>query len=688
MVPFKNIVLIIVCFAGYFSLRGTYQTKPFMAHQYIESVIRFALLGAFFIPWVIFYGIFQSGLLALLAMAFFTIPPIAETEEEGEKEFLGMFFRFLFAGLMLVALIASGVLGEWIPMFTATWQLTGTLRWTFLYFWGISFIAGFFSPTKTRPAMGFIMLGAATIIYGIGPGAQEFGTALLGPWYPVIQNLFSSIAKPFADVFGQFANTFGNALLLLTNPVGYAQSIMNGSYVRDTTTGLTGAYGLEIERFEAMPIYTQSPYVVSIMLKNKGAFEARNITVTLFPSNNTPREEREWSWIPIPGLTYLPVLRDSMNMGDLGFKDMSERGVKVQDCSINSYKSCNWYINGTMSKLQTVQANFYSNGTMCPAVVRYALMTKDKAKVLPFIGMIQYDYEISSNLEVEAMSRVEWNRQVEEMELQPKFKKLTTFTNAPAMLNLDTLEQPILEDSPFHIALNLLSAQKKGKIVGNATARLEIPTAFLEREGMKPNCVPDRPDRIETKGNTTILTWDGLGEPHAIFCNFPPMKVPSGPTITYMVRANASYTFAKWDILDTRMQFGGTACCKPREAASKWCPIPNQICRADSTCGAGTIDISERLSDLEAQMNELQNDVENLTQEFADKLIVDINAYDSLIDQLDILKQQYSGDAEVVSAIENVKTSVNNAIKLACEKCKTWDVDCPSGICSSVGVDL
>ena len=605
IVPLKNIVLIVLCFGAYFSLKMTYNTH--MPHQFIESVIRFGLLGAFFIPWVIFYGIFQSGLLALLAMAFFMIPPIAEDKQNTET--FGMYVmadKFIFFGLMVVALIASGVLP--LPWFgDIGWKLTGTLQWTFLYFWVVSFVAGFFSPAQTRPAMGFIMLTGATIIYGIGPGAQEFGTALLGPWYPVIQNLFSSIAKPFADVFGQFANTFGNALLLLTNPVGYAQSIMNGSYVRDSTTGLQGAYGLEIERFEAMPIYTQNPYVVSVMLKNKGAFEAYNVTVMLFPSDNAPREEKSWvwgvkeavliiprtavavgGWNPLNIKVHMPFMRPNITMTEdgLGFVEEpdTDRGI-TQKCIDDSICALALV---SMSRLQTSQANFYSDGIMCPAVVEYALLTKEKAKVLPFIGMIQYDYAISSNLEVEAMSRTEWNRQVVEGELQPRFKKFTTFTNAPAMLNLDTLEQPILEGSPFHIALNILSAQKKGRIVGNATVRLEIPTAFLEGEGVKPNCVPKKPDKLESKGETTILTWNGLVEPHAIFCNFLPMKVPSGPTITYMVRANASYRFSKWDILDTRIQFGGTACCKPGEAASKWCPIPNQICRADFTCGAGT----------------------------------------------------------------------------------------------------
>ncbi len=706
MVPFKNIVLIILCFGAYFSLKMTYNTH--MPHQFIESVIRFGLLGAFFIPWVIFYGIFQSGLLALLAMAFFMIPPIAEDKQNTETfAMYEMFDKFIFFGFMLVALIASGVLP--LPWFGEVgWKLTGTLQWTFLYFWVVSFVAGFFSPAQTRPAMGFIMLGAATIIYGIGPGAQEFGTALLGPWYPVIQNLFSSIAKPFAEVFGQFANTFGSALMLLVNPVGYAQSIMNGTYARDTTTGLQGAYGIEIERFEVMPIYTESPYVVSVMVKNKGAFEARNVIVALVPSVNVPREEKSWvwgvkeavliipkaavavgGWNPLSIEVHMPFLRPNITMTKegLGFVEEpdTDRGI-TQKCIDD--RRCVFAI-GNMTKLQTSQANFYSDGIMCPAVVNYGLMTKEKAKVLPFIGMIQYDYNISSNLEVEAMSKEEWERQVEEMELQPKFKKLTTFTNAPVMLNLDTLEQPILEGSPFHIALNIVSAHKKGRVVGNATVRLEIPTNFTKGKGEEnlPPCVPDKikPKIIKQDDTTTLLEWKGLTEPYAIFCSFPPVKVPEGPTITYMVRADASYTFSKWDTLDTRMQFGGTACCKKSED----CPIPGQICDTSiNKCGAGEIDISERLSELEARMNELQNEVDQITEEFADKLIVDINAYDQLLDEMGILKQQYSGDAEVISAIENVETSVNNAIKVACEKCRRWGVDCPSDICSSVGVDL
>lgn len=699
MVPFKNIVLIILCFGAYFSLKMTYNTH--MPHQFIESVIRFGLLGAFFIPWVIFYGIFQSGLLALLAMAFFMIPPIAEDKQNTETfAMYEMFDKFIFFGFMLVALIASGVLPlPWIG--DVGWKLTGTLQWTFLYFWVVSFVAGFFSPAQTRPAMGFIMLGAATIIYGIGPGAQEFGTALLGPWYPVIQNLFSSIAKPFAEVFGQFANTFGSALMLLVNPVGYAQSIMNGTYVRDSTTGLQGAYGIEIERFEVMPIYTESPYVVSVMVKNKGAFEARNVRVILVPSANVPREEKSWVWgvkeavLIIPRTTvaaggwnplsievHMPFLRPNITMTEegLGFVEEpdTDRGI-TQNCKDD--KRCVFAIDN-MTKLQTSQANFYSDGIMCPAVVNYGLMTKEKAKVLPFIGMIQYDYNISSNLEVEAMSKEEWNRKVEEMELQPRFKKLTTFTNAPVMLNVDTLEQPILEGSPFHIALNIVSAHRKGRVVGNATVRLEIPTNFTRGKGEEnlPPCVPDKikPKIIKQDDTTTLLEWKGLSEPYAIFCSFPPIKVPEGPTITYMVRADASYTFTKWDTLDTRMQFGGTACCKEEED----CPIPRQICDTSTNkCGAGAAaTLEERLNAIEQQLDEIDTRIKSVEE----KTVED---WKQIITMLQNLKTSVQSDWDSASEEEKSRSqeaynalieTIDNAINTSKEACKELnnDADC------------
>jgi hypothetical protein len=87
--------------------------------------------------------------------------------------------------------------------------------------------------------------------------------------------------KPVGEMFSQFQNTFGQSWLLLTNPVGYAKMITEGTYTTNPL-GPTGAYGLEIDRFDVQSIYPEEPFMISINLANKGTFEAKNVKLALF----------------------------------------------------------------------------------------------------------------------------------------------------------------------------------------------------------------------------------------------------------------------------------------------------------------------------------------------------------------------------------------------------------------------
>ncbi|MBI4173572.1 MAG: hypothetical protein HY519_02520, partial [Candidatus Aenigmarchaeota archaeon] len=248
--PFANIGLIVTVFVGYFFLKMTYDAeKP---SDVIESLLRF-FLGAYFIPFVVIDHIFHSMVLTMISLAFFAIPPIAE-EKSGKGEATRsqlfsqylMYDRILFSVFMMIALIGSGSVpafstGFFASLFPGNWQLTGALKATFIYFWTITGIAGFFSSPQTRPTSGFVMLGVATIIYGLGPGTQQVGAGLFGVWFPTVYSTFTSVTAPVTDVFGQLGDTFGTAMTLLVDPVGFANDITNPERKKNAATGEIGA---------------------------------------------------------------------------------------------------------------------------------------------------------------------------------------------------------------------------------------------------------------------------------------------------------------------------------------------------------------------------------------------------------------------------------------------------------------
>lgn len=623
LIPFKPLVLLIACFITYYSLKITY--KPNMPHHFLESVLRFGFLGAWMIPWI-FFEYFQSSVLALIALAFLAIPPIAETEKASEADtssVLDMTLRIGFGVIMILVLIGSGSLpfgiSAALPGFKLTWGLTGALKDAFLYFWFISLIAGGFSSTQTRPAMGFIMIIASTVIFGLGPGQQEVGTALFGQWYPVVQNFMSAVGQPFGELFGTLGSTFGSTWMMLTNPIGYAQQIMNGTYVRDPATGIAGAFGIELESIHATNIYNEQPFLLMMTLKNKGAYDAKKVSVIVQPNARyetgvpAPREETssDWTaWDLIPGVGAAELGAGMVHRSFIDKKEtisMEEFGFKTQEgqnCDINvvGIPACE-YKTGDMPKLDVEQAAFSSTGIMCQPIVKYALMTKEKAKVLPFNIQLSYDYRIDSTMGMEFMSNSEWDRLAQQGLLVNQAKKASQFKNAPVRLNIDTLEQPIREGVAYHLAFNLISAQPNSQI-SSVDVEIRYPVA------LDPDCKascrtskvaePFTPNNSDGKNCVIERSWEA---PYVMFCSFPGFhgagsgavedkggsaSAMTKPTESFAVTANATYTFNRFQSYDTRIQFGGEPCCDAdaNNIGNFPCPLSAQSCENNKCVAA------------------------------------------------------------------------------------------------------
>jgi hypothetical protein len=635
-----NIVMIVVAALAYFSFSSEFNQK--VPGQIFEAVAKF-FIGMIVIPWWVFYGIFQSFVLGLMAMAFFAVPPVASKAsggDEGESTIRGEYSRWLFLALMIFALAGSGFMGDTVPLLgLPTWGLTGALKSTFFYFWLVTAIAGFFSPSASRPAIGFIMLSAATMIYAVGPGTQEVGSALLGPWFGKVYVGLTEAMTPVTEAFGQIGATMGTAFSMIFNPVGFAQGIMSGSYTRDTDTGLIGAFGVEVDGFRATPIYANQPYSIIIPIENKGSTTAKNIVVKLFAGagvrisksgdmvgkvEDLPQEDKNRHWhsidinpwgeqrldtMPQPLVTYLSSVewKDIKDWEEVKHtfteEGLSDVGKKMNDAfgGNDELKFCGAEVRD-LEKLDMEQVFFSSrtdSGIPCSSIVNFGLLTKTGSKFLPFTALVTYDYSIESSLQIEAISGDEWSRLAQEGLLYPGQKKPSTMANSPVMLNIGTLEQPIREGTPFFIAFNLTPAIAGKGWIDFADVRLEIPTELAAKV---TQCTTEPQGGIGAAKSSGVFMWvnsaDNPNEKgtfqankHAIYCYFSGMPVGTTgigsdatkkPTETYYINAKSNFRYNDVNTKVFAVEFGGAMCCETPDD----CPGENPICE-DYKCGAG-----------------------------------------------------------------------------------------------------
>ena len=632
----SNIIMIVVAALSYYSFSSEY--NPRVPGQIFEAFARF-FIGIIVIPWFVFYGIFNSLVLGLMATAFFAVPPSPTKEKEGESVIRGEYMRWVFLMLMLIALIGSGsiaTLTEGLGL-AGTWELTGALRATFLYFWVVCTLAGFFVPSAQRPSIGFIMLSAATVIYAVGPGTQDVGSAIFGPWFGKVYAGLTEVMAPVTQAFNQLGNTLGTAFQMVLNPVGYAQTIMQGTYVKDTQTGLVGAYGVEIGNFRATPIYTHEPYSIIIPIQNKGSSEARNVKVTLLAGTgvdktaeggkvkNLPTANKK-IWKPVdPALlqaglltpaagavvaydiyyVYSSLVKNTIDLTLMGITQDAQAASSSDSVKYgckdagNGRQYCTAEINRNMDKLDSEQIFFSSGdkGIPCTSVVDFGLLTTKGSKFLPFSAIVSYGYSVESSLQIEAMSQDEWTRLAQEGMLYPSQKKPSIMKNSPVMLNIDTLEQPIREGTPFFIAFNLTPVIPGKQWIENAAVTLEMPKELSDK---LKRCTT--PPIVESDANSnSILKWGVRSNPestdpntnagtfptsrYAIYCYFDGMPVGEGkPGQTYYIKANATFTFNDITTKAFSFEFGGIRCCNSKDD----CPGEFPVCDAtDKTCKPG-----------------------------------------------------------------------------------------------------
>jgi hypothetical protein len=456
-----NTLYIITAVVGYFLLKVEYGNSP----EFIESMLRF-FLGMLLIPWI-FNDIFQSLVLAGIAFAFFAIPPLPREDDKdltravsrglsGATAYYELAEKFIFGFIMIIVLIASGALsftGVGLLAPASGWELSGSLAYTFIYFWLICGVAGFFSPAKERPLTGAIMLGAATVIYGIGPGSQAIGSGLLGDWWPTVHETFGSITAPITTLMESLGNTFGQGFLLLTNPVGYATQLMNGSYA-DNPSGSTGSFGVDITSLTVTNIFPEQPYVVTAIMENKGSFAAENVSVSLvaLSSDKFGTEAKART-----GESFKIWNYQTFKIENLGFSPKKPDGTG--SCDEMSSNECLLCFGGKdkcltddpkFEKLYVWQAAFSSEGIPCNTITGFDL----RKKFIPFTTKVKYDYKSDSRVEVEFISQSEWDRLAQAGQLDNRFKFVQSqYSSAPVIFPIGTagLKNPILETQQFHI---------------------------------------------------------------------------------------------------------------------------------------------------------------------------------------------------------------------------------------------
>lgn len=540
--PFANILLMLVALGGYATMTITYEPKR--PDQLVESFIRFGFLGVLVIPFFIFGQIFGSVLLGVMALLFFAIPPIkvgGETEAV-ERSFVYQVWKPIFLFGMLYVLIASGIFGQTF-LGLPTWGLTGSLQYIFIYIWIISFLAGIFSSPESLPNIGMIVLILTTVIFGLGPGAQNMGIALFGQWWPTIHNTVSEFTKPLGDLFYQLGQTFGQTFFLLTNPTGFAQQITEGTYV-ENPTGLTGAYGLEINNLQVDNIYVGEPFSIRFELSNKGAFDARNVELSI--------------WTNVEDFEYLKDETEET-------KDLlrSKKPEKVNHIDWYKYNYKSQPFAGKKIFRQDIKPIFLFGKIGCEGQAKIKKLlgittgggASIREKFIPFRVNVKYDYEVYSNLDVEILSQQEWDSRVRSGLLQ-RGQKVSRISTAPVKLSIGAMDQPIREGLPMFIGFNMSSEEGLRSKIGKAKLRAEFPDGFLPEDVQKIKCTEKKnePRFIEDKGKV-ILEWElEEDEPKDVFCFFPAPEIDA-PSKTFVISASANYTFERWERKDTLVNF-------------------------------------------------------------------------------------------------------------------------------------
>lgn len=565
---------------------------------------------------------------------------------------------------MIDALVYILIVGLLIILEVWTWNTASII---FIGIWIMAFISGSAGDQDSRQTIGVILIIASFVIFSMGVGTQLVGGAFFGQWFPSVYQGITAVTTPFAEIFAGFGEGFQNAFLLITNPTGYAQSIINGSYQKDPQTGLSGALGVELTELRLTPLYAQQPYQAVVKLQNKGSFDAKNVKLTLKFGDKPP-----------PGSTF----------DVLGFaSEDTNKDNKLDHMDVVcSGEGCVQWVDkdkdNELEKIDLRQLFFKSSGVSCGSVVSHNL----RERFLPLKARVEYNYKIDSAIELEFISAEEWDRLVKAGKVNIQIKKPAQLKNAPVRLNIDTLQQPIREGTDHFIGINLVSSKPKGK-VSNGSIALEFPKEILPAgtDLSKISCYPtDKKKKIEVNAKTgsVVFTWaaEDLRENYLIYCTIPAFDFSGGgPSQTFLIKASANYSFTEEKaFLPGKLEFGGVRCCKN---SSSDC-IAGQAC-FNNVCGALTEEQKKELAkktteDLTKETTKLDysnkynnllkkvQDAENANQKTTQDIIEII---ESLIIDVQLIKSKWDSQIVIMEALndDSLKTNIEDSKKLSAE---------------------
>jgi hypothetical protein len=541
--PFRGFMLIMFFFAAYFSLPGEY--SPSEPQKFMEGMMRPVV--AIILAFVVFFGVFQSWEMASLCLAFFFVFPLP-TEKENLARAIGTGLsgasatyenidKVIFLLLMLWGLVTTGLIPgmgqgglviEWGTIFSKI----------FFPFWIVSLIGGLVSPANVRPQTGVIMLIMVFIFFGLGEGEQIVGQGFFGVWWPTIHNAMTSFAEPIGEGFAVIGSTFGQTFSLLTNPVGYAQSIMEGTYEQNPT-GLTGSYGVEIEQLTVPPIYPGTDAIATFNVKNAGPMEARNVVVTMaLPSEMAmlvPLEPNLYSGkLALTDAGYV----EDFNVMEPSFVVPLYFNIQAYECEKINEVYGNWFTKWGNSNQKTTLRNHY----------------------IRVNATVEYEYSVESWMPLEMISTQEWRDRTAKGTFAQS-TPLSHISTSPAKLSIGSFDQPIVTGNrPFYIGMNLTSAEGANSMIlwedDVTEVNLVLPDE-IANQLKDEDCTPKGFMRVPNTGEGTVtLRWKGDKlKGSAAYCFADSIDDISVPSKTFYIRASAKFKFRKWETKDTLFAF-------------------------------------------------------------------------------------------------------------------------------------
>ncbi|MFH1236996.1 MAG: hypothetical protein V1648_01150 [Candidatus Aenigmatarchaeota archaeon] len=554
--PGSNLLLLFLAFGFYFKM--PIEFEPSKPYDFILSFVRvlLALFIAFFIFGVLGGGIFQSKELGWLTLAFFVVLPVA-TEKNNLAKALGkignasgasydMIDKVVFVAIMVIFAVIGG-------FNLAGGFFSGTGGIVFSAVWILGLVAGLTTPAETRPWMGVIILVIGFVIFGLGSGQQSVGVAFFGEWWPSVHNGVNDFFKPMGDMFGQFQNTFGQGWMLFTNPVGYAQQITNGQYAQNEM-GISGAYGLEIRKFDVHPIYLGEPFLIEMELENKGQFHAKNVRIDLLTTirdfkighNTVPTNKMEK--LPKNEKTNEQWYRFTMDKNYIN----QAMGINIEDIEMKETIPILLYGKLECEDFRSTAWNDFGFIGGQEHTVR--------EKYIPFMINVTYEYESTSNLQIDFISDQEWKRLSSEDKLV-RAQKPSLLSTSPANLNLGSMDQPIKASTGFYIGFNLSTTwDPKNTAVSNAKVSLNVTKDLGE-----PTCTRSFKFDLNNKDANVSAYIFELGFSNDGVCSYNGISRLEVPKKTYTITASATYSFTKKDTKDTLITFNDI--CWPKELA-------------------------------------------------------------------------------------------------------------------------